>query len=380
MTKITSIENNCRYEKRLLVSFWVDNDRIMNDSLPLLLRAARGESVERPPVWMMRQAGRYMKVYRDLRDRHPGFRERSENPDLSYEISMQPFNAFKPDGVILFSDILTPLPGMGINFDIVESKGPIIQNPIKSTQQLKELRTLTPQESMPFVGEVLGRLKESVGNQAAVLGFVGAPWTLAAYVVEGKSSKNYAVIKAMAFQEPELLHQLLNHFAESIAIYLRYQIDSGAQVVQMFDSWAGQLSPIDYDTFAAPYQQKVIELVKETHPNTPIILYISGSAGVLERMANTGVDIISLDWTVDMKEGCARLPQNVGIQGNVDPGLLFGTPKAIRARIVDTVMKAKGRRHILNLGHGILPGTPEENAKVFFEAGKNVNELIKSIS
>ena len=351
---------------------------MMNDSLPLLLRAARGESVERPPVWMMRQAGRYMKVYRDLRDRHPGFRERSENPDLSYEISMQPFNAFKPDGVILFSDILTPLPGMGINFDIVESKGPISQNPIKDFAQIKALRKLEPKESMPFVGQVLTRLRESVGNQSTVLGFVGAPWTLAAYVVEGKSSKNYAVIKAMAFQEPELLHQLLDHFAESIAAYLRYQIDSGAQVVQMFDSWAGQLSPIDYDTFAAPYQKKVVDLLKASHPDTPIILYISGSAGVLERMAQTGVDIISLDWTVDMAEGCARLPKGMGVQGNVDPGLLFGTPKAIQSRIVDAVKKAKDRRHILNLGHGILPGTPENNAKVFFEAGKNVNELIRS--
>ena len=349
----------------------------MSDSLPLLLRAARGESVERPPVWMMRQAGRYMKVYRDLRDRHPSFRERSENPDLSYEISMQPFKAFKPDGVILFSDILTPLPGMGIDFDIVESKGPIIQEPIRNIDQVKSLNALEPNESMPFVGEVLTRLRSSVGNEAAVLGFVGAPWTLAAYVVEGKSSKNYAVIKAMAFQEPELLHSLLNHFAESIATYLRYQIDSGAQVVQMFDSWAGQLSPLDYDNFAAPYQKKVVDLVKETHPDTPMILYISGSAGVLERMGKTGVDIVSLDWTVDMSEGCARLPSQIGIQGNVDPGLLFGTPDAIRSRIVDTVVKAKGRRHILNLGHGILPGTPEDNAKVFFETGKNVNELIK---
>jgi len=243
----------------------------MTETAPLLLRAARGEQVERPPVWMMRQAGRYMKVYRDLRDRHPGFRERSENPDLSYEISMQPFHAFRPDGVILFSDILTPLPGMGIDFDIIESKGPIIQDPIRTMAQVEALQPLQPAETMPFVGEVLTRLRQSVGNEAAVLGFVGAPWTLAAYVVEGKSSKNYAVIKAMAFREPELLHRLLDHFAESIAAYLRYQINSGAQVVQMFDSWAGQLSPIDYDTFAAPYQKKVVDLVKQTHPDTPFI-------------------------------------------------------------------------------------------------------------
>ncbi len=348
----------------------------MSGTAPLLLRAARGEQVERPPVWMMRQAGRYMKVYRDLRDRHPGFRERSENPDLSYEISMQPFHAFKPDGVILFSDILTPLPGIGIDFDIIESRGPIIEPAIRSQAQVDALRPLEPAEALPFVGEVLSRLRRDVGNEAAVLGFVGAPWTLAAYAVEGKSSKNYAVIKAMAFQEPALLHKLLAHLADSIATYVRYQIDSGAQVVQMFDSWAGQLSPVDYDTFAAPYQKRVIDQVKATHPDTPLILYISGSAGVLERMARTGVDIISLDWTVDMAEGLARLPEHIGVQGNVDPGLLFGTPEAIRARIIDCVRKAKGRKHILNLGHGILPGTPEDNARVFFETGKALNELI----
>ena len=348
----------------------------MSEKLPLLLRAAQGENVERPPVWMMRQAGRYMKIYRDLRDRHPSFRERSENPDLSYEISMQPFKAFEPDGVILFSDILTPLPGMGINFDIVESKGPLINDPIRDISQIKSLRDLEPEQSMGFVGEVLGRLRESVGNKSTVLGFVGAPWTLAAYVVEGKSSKNYAIIKSMAFKEPEILHQLLDHFAKSIANYLCYQIESGAQVLQMFDSWAGQLSPLDYDIFAAPYQKKVVEIVKNKHPQTPLILYISGSAGVLERMAETGVDIVSLDWTVDMADGCKRLPEGIGVQGNVDPGLLFGSKDSIKERIIDVVKKAKGRKHILNLGHGILPGTPEDNAKFFFETGKSINEII----
>jgi len=352
----------------------------MAETLPLLLRAARGEQVDRPPVWMMRQAGRYMKAYRDLRDRHPSFRERSENPDLSYAISMQPFEAFQPDGVILFSDILTPLPGLGIDFDIVESKGPLIEPATRTAAQIDRLTPLDPASQLPFVGEVLGRLRESVGNRAAVLGFAGAPWTLAAYAVEGRSSKDYTVIKAMAFQEPELLHRLLARLADAIATYISYQIDSGAQVVQLFDSWAGQLSPIDYDTFAAPYQKRVFDAVKARYPETPLILYISGSAGVLERMATTGVDFISLDWTVDMADGCARLPRSVGVQGNVDPGLLFGSPKSIRARTCDTVRKARGRRHILNLGHGILPGTPEENARVFFEAGKLVNELLGALA
>ena len=345
----------------------------MGKNLPLLLRTALGEKVERPPVWMMRQAGRYMKIYRDLRDKYPSFRERSENPELSYEISMQPFHAFKPDGVILFSDILTPLPGMGINFEIIESKGPIIEDPIRNLDQISKLRKLNPTESLGFVGEVLQSLKREIKEESTLLGFVGAPWTLAAYVVEGKSSKNYSIIKSMAFREANILHKLLDHFADSIGEYLKFQIKSGAQVVQIFDSWAGQLSPKDYDTFAGPYQKKVVDIVKKEFPNTPIILYISGSAGVIERMAKTGVDIISLDWTVDIKEASERIPNDIGIQGNIDPGILFGNDVMIKERIDETFRKIKGRKYILNLGHGILPGTPESNARTFFEHSKKLS-------
>ena len=196
----------------------------MGTDSPLLLRTALGEKVERPPVWMMRQAGRYMKIYRDLRDKYPSFRERSENPELSHEISMQPFHAFKPDGVILFSDILTPLPGMGINFEIVESKGPIIENPVRTFDQVKNLKKLIPNENLSFVGDVLSSLRKDIENKSTLLGFVGAPWTLAAYVVEGKSSKNYSIIKSMAFREPDLLHNLLDHFAKSIGEYLKLSL------------------------------------------------------------------------------------------------------------------------------------------------------------
>ena len=348
----------------------------MTGQVPLLLRAARGEQVERPPVWMMRQAGRYMKVYRDLRDQHPSFRDRSEKAELAIEISMQPFRAFQPDGVIMFSDILTPLPGMGIPFDIVESKGPIIDPPIRSLEQIQQLKPLQPEESLPFIREILQTLRNNVGNQAAVLGFVGAPWTLAAYAIEGKSSKDYATIKRMAFSEPAMLHKLLTHLADGIATYIRYQIDSGAQVVQMFDSWAGQLSPIDYDTFALPYQQRIVQQVKQTHPDTPLILYISGSAGVLERMGKSGVDIVSVDWTVDMAEARQRLGGQMGVQGNIDPCALYGSHDFIRDRILDTVRKAGSYKHILNLGHGILPTVPEENAAFFFETAKQVDKLL----
>jgi uroporphyrinogen decarboxylase len=295
---------------------------------------------------------------------------------VAIEVSLQPWKAFKPDGVILFSDIVTPLPGLGIDMDIAEGKGPIIHQPIRTQEQIDNLRTLEPEESLPFVREILQALRQEVGNEAAVLGFVGAPWTLAAYAVEGKGSKTYSVIKGMAFSEPAILHQLLGKLADAIALYVRYQIDSGAQVVQMFDSWAGQLSPQDYETFALPYQERVVRQVKETHPDTPLILLVSGSAGVLERMPKSGVDIVSVDWTVDMAEARARLGWDVKVQGNMDPGVLFGSQEFIRDRILDNIRKAGNKGHIFNLGHGVLPGTPEDNVRFFFETAKQADKLL----
>ncbi|MGJ5672170.1 MAG: uroporphyrinogen decarboxylase [Nostochopsis sp.] len=342
---------------------------------PLLLRAARGEVVDRPPVWMMRQAGRYMKAYRDLREKYPSFRQRSEIPEVAIEVSLQPWRAFQPDGVILFSDIVTPLPGLGIEMDIAEGKGPIIQSPIRTQAQIDNLLPLEPEKSLPFIKTILQTLRQEVGNKSTVLGFVGAPWTLAAYVVEGKGSKTYSIIKNMAFSDPAVLHQFLEKLSDAIATYVRYQIDCGAQVVQMFDSWAGQLSPQDYDTFALPYQQKVFQKVKETHPDTPLILLVSGSAGLLERMAKSGADIITVDWTVDMADARTRLGKHMKVQGNLDPGVLFGSKEFIRDRVIDTVRKAGNWGHILNLGHGVLPETPEENVAFFFETAKQLNAV-----
>lgn len=343
---------------------------------PLLLRAARGEVVDRPPVWMMRQAGRYMKAYRDLREKYPCFRQRSEIPEVAIEVSLQPWRAFQPDGVILFSDIVTPLPGLGVDMDIAEGKGPIIYSPIRTEKQIENLRTLEPEESLPFIRTILQALRQEVGNKSTVLGFVGAPWTLAAYLVEGKGSKTYSVIKGMAFSEPAVLHKLLAKLAEAIATYIRYQIDSGAQVVQMFDSWAGQLSPQDYEVFALPYQKWVFDQVKATHPHTPLILLVSGSAGLLERMAKSGADVLTIDWTVDMADARVRLGKHVKVQGNLDPGVLFGSRELIRDRIFDTVRKAGNWGHILNLGHGVLPDTPEENVAFFFETAKGLKTAV----
>jgi uroporphyrinogen decarboxylase len=351
----------------------------MTTETPLLLRAARGENVERTPVWMMRQAGRYMKVYRELRDRYPGFRERSENAEIAIEISLQPWKAFQPDGVIMFSDILTPLPGIGIDFDIVESKGPLFENPIRTQEQIDNLTPLDPETSLPFIKTILQSLRSEIKDRSTLLGFVGAPWTLAAYAIEGKGSKNYSIIKGMAFNQPAMLHQFLGKIAEAIATYVKFQIDCGAQVVQLFDSWAGYLSPQDYETFALPYQQQVVRQVKATHPDTPLILYISGSAGVLERMGKSGVDIVSVDWTVDMAEARQRLGKEMKVQGNIDPGVLFGSHDLIRDRIIDTLQKAGNHGHILNLGHGVLVGTPEDNVRYFFETAKQADLLLATV-
>jgi uroporphyrinogen decarboxylase len=352
-----------------------------SNETPLLLRAARGETVERTPVWMMRQAGRYMKIYRDLREKYPSFRDRSEIPEVAIEVSLQPWKAFQPDGVILFSDIVTPLPGLGIEMDIAEGKGPIIHSPLRTAAQIDALHPLEPAETMPFIETILKSLRQEVGNQATVLGFVGAPWTLAAYAVEGKGSKNYEIIKGMAFTEPALLHKLLSKIADAIAVYVRYQIDSGAQVVQMFDSWAGHLSPQDYAVFALPYQQQVFKQVKATHPDTPLILLVTGNGGILEMMGDSGCDMVSLDWTVDMAVGRQRIGSHIGVQGNMDPCALYGSQDFIRERILDTMRKAGSdkpgsHQHIMNLGHGVLPTTPEDNVRFFFETAKNANELL----
>ncbi len=348
----------------------------MSETL-LLLRAAKGETVERPPVWMMRQAGRYMEVYRRLQSQY-SFKERCERPDLAIEISLQPFRAFAPDGVIMFSDILTPLDGMGIPFELIEKQGPVIDPPIRSQAQVDQVHSLDPQESLPFIREILSTLRREVEGKAAVLGFVGAPWTLASYAVEGRSSKDYAQIKAMAYREPELLHQLLSKLAESIGRYVCYQIESGAQLVQIFDTWAGALSPVDYEVWALPYERAIVDYVKAVHPETPLVLYINGSSGVLERVPQVGIDIFSVDWMTDMADARQRLG-SLAVQGNLEPMVLLGSPDLIRQRTLDVLRKAGPTGHIMNLGHGIHQTTPESNVHIFFETVRQSPDLLRDL-
>ena len=331
---------------------------------PLLLRAARGEKVERVPVWMMRQAGRHMKVYRDLCKIHKTFRDRSENADIATEISLQPYRAYGTDGCILFSDILTPFPGMGIDFEISDKEGPKMST-YTTMDDVNKIKLMDPHKSTPFVSEALKNLRQEVGNKATVLGFVGLPYTLATYMVEGGSSKEYKEIKSLGYQSPKILHAMLDKLADNIGDYAIFQIESGAQVIQIFDSWAGNLAPVDYDVFAAPYQRKVIEKIKKFHPKVPIIMYINKSGALLERMATSGVDIVSLDWTVTIEEARKRIGNKVGIQGNLDPMVLFAPHDVIKQRTEEILKSVGGQNHVMNLGHGIDAVTPEENANFF---------------
>lgn len=346
---------------------------------PLLIRAARGEETERTPVWMMRQAGRHIQEYRDLCKKYPTFRERSEIPDVAVEVSLQPWRNYQTDGCILFSDILTPLPGMGVEFDIDEKVGPVVE-PMRTWDDVKKMHLIDPSSAAPFVEQALRTLREEVTPETAVLGFVGCPYTLATYLVEGKTSKEYLEIKKMAFSEPDLLHAILKNLADSIAEYALFQIEAGAQLIQIFDSWAGHLSARDYDTFAAPYQKIILDKIKGKHPEIPTVVYIKHSGSLIERMASTGVDVVSLDWTVDMAEGRERIAAGRakagiegpgGVQGNLDPGVLFGSHETIKERTEEILKKAGNKGHVMNLGHGIEAATSEENAAFFIETVRN---------
>ncbi|EYU26323.1 hypothetical protein ABFS82_08G191500 [Erythranthe guttata] len=343
-----------------------------SSSDPLLVKAARGEPVNRPPAWMMRQAGRYMAVYQKLAKKHPSFRERSETTDLIVQISLQPWESFRPDGVIIFSDILTPLPAFGVPFDIEDVRGPVIQSPIRNEEDLKALHPIDL-DKLSFVGESLRILRNEVGEKAAVLGFVGAPWTIATYIVEGGTTRTYTTIKGMCHTAPDLLRALLSHLTKSITEYIVFQVESGAHCIQIFDSWGGQLPPDMWEKWSKPYINEIVRAVKQRCPQTPLVLYINGNGGLLERMKGTGVDVIGLDWTVDMADGRRRLGNDISIQGNVDPAYLFSTHSAITDEVKRVVNCAGKKGHILNLGHGVLVGTPEDAVAHFFDVARSIN-------
>ena len=334
----------------------------MND---LLLRACRSENVPRTPVWMMRQAGRYLEDYRSIRAK-VSFLELCKTPELAAEVSMQPYRILGVDAVIFFSDILIPVEAMGIEVSLTD-RGPEIGNPVRSSQDVDALASPDVDTAFPFTGEVLGRLRRELDGAVPLIGFAGAPWTLGSYVVEGGGSRNLPRIKGMAFRDPKLFHRLMDKLAKTIGDYLVYQIESGAQVVQLFDTWAGELSPPDYEEFALPYTQRIFETVGD---RVPRILYLNGTSPLLELMARSGADVLSIDWRIPIGEARRRIGDGIAIQGNLDPCLLLGRPERMLERTAEILEQAGPAGHILNLGHGILPPTPVENARAFIEFAK----------
>ena len=337
----------------------------MND---LLLRAARGEPTERPPVWMMRQAGRYLPEYRAIRA-NLDFLTLCKTPELAVEVSLQPYRIIGVDAVIMFSDILIPVEAMGQEVKLTEQKGPELPEPIRTRRQVEKLRAPDPIESVPFVMEIIRTLKRELDSQVPLIGFAGAPWTLAAYMIEGGGSRSYSEIKRMMYREPATTHALLDKLADTIILYLNAQIEAGADAVQLFDSWAGELSPADYEQFALPYEQKVLASIDRRR--APAMLFINGVGSLLEKMETSGADVLSIDWRLPLAEARRRTGGRVTLQGNLDPCVLLSTPELIAGSAAKLIEEGGGHRHILNLGHGILPSTPVENARAFVDAAKS---------
>jgi len=341
------------------------------DPTDRLLRSCRGEPVDRPPVWLMRQAGRYLPEYRRVRE-GVSFLEMCRDVDRAVEVSLQPVRLVGSEAVILFSDIFTPIPGMGIEVDF--RPGPTIADPIRSLDQVEKLRAPDPEESTPFVFEILRVLrKELADTRIPLLGFAGAPFTLAAYLVQGKGSKDFGELKRMMYAAPAVLRALQSRLTELVVAYLNAQIAAGAQVVQLFDTWAGLLGPAEYREWVLPVHAEIA--ARLDRERAPLILYVNNGAHVLDEMLESGADVLSLDWRVDIAKAARRVGGRASLQGNLDPCALVQSREAIFASVRQIVEAARpARGHILNLGHGCLPETPVEGVRAFTDAARALGE------
>lgn len=334
-----------------------------------MLRACRGETVDRPPVWLMRQAGRYLPAYRKVRE-GTTFWEMCRDLDRAVEVSLQPIEAVGTEAVILFSDIFTPVPGLGV--DVEFAPGPTIADPIRTQAQVDALRAPDPRESVPFVMDILGALRRELETpKIPLLGFAGAPFTLAAYLIEGGGSRHFGTLKRMMVREPALLRSLQAKLVEMTVAYLNAQIEAGAQVVQLFDTWAGLLDAADYREWVLPVHQEIVERVDRSA--APLILYVNDGAHVFEAMLESGADVLSLDWRVDLARAATLAGDRASLQGNLDPCALAAPPEEITRRVrAMAAAAAPARGHILNLGHGCLPETPVEGVQAFTAAAKGL--------
>jgi uroporphyrinogen decarboxylase len=327
-----------------------------------LLRACRREPVDRTPVWLMRQAGRYMPAYRALRERY-SMLELIKQPELACSVALQPLDAFDLDAGIIFADILPPLEAMGLSLDFVHGDGPVLGDPVRTAADVARLRVTPPEEGLWFTLEAIKFARAEMDRRGIpLIGFSGAPFTLAAYAVEGGSTRTYQKVKALMMGEPAIWHVLMEKLADVVGHYLCAQARAGAQVLQLFDSWAGQLAPDDYRRLVAPYTRRAIALARQG--GVPIIHFSTDTAGMLEEVRDAGGDVIGLDWRVDLDAAWRRLGDQIAVQGNLDPLALCAPWPELRTRAQTVLDQAAGRPgHIFNLGHGILPGTPIDNVK-----------------
>ncbi|HEY7369700.1 MAG TPA: uroporphyrinogen decarboxylase [Thermoanaerobaculia bacterium] len=329
------------------------------------LDACAGRAVDRPPVWMMRQAGRYLPEYREARARFT-FSELCRSSGAAVEVSLQPFRRFRPDAVIFFSDILLPVEAMGVPVEFADG-GPRIAAPVRSASDVDALRAFDPAVELSFQGEILRALRREVGDSAAVLGFCGAPWTMASYMVEGGVSRSFSVLKEMMGRDPALLRRLLDFLADRVSDVLSHQIDAGAQAIQIFDTWAGELSTDDYRAFALPALRRAIDGIRRI--DQPLIVYVNGSGHLIEALASSTADVLSVDWRTPLTVVRRRAP-GLALQGNLDPGALLGDPDEVMRRTRRMIGETGGHAHIVNLGHGVLPGARLECVEAFFEAAR----------
>ncbi len=334
-------------------------------STPLFIKACRGQKVPRTPVWIMRQAGRYQPTYRAMRRRY-SFMELCKEPELSARVTLRAVSDLGVDAAILFSDILIPVEAMGVPVEFTENRGPVLTRPVRNTRDVNRLRVPEPEEAMPFTAEALRLIRERLDPSVALIGFCGAPWTLASYMVEGSGSKSYILIKEMMFQRPDLFKKFMDKITATVTEYLLYQVSAGAEAIQLFDSWAGALSPQDYRKFAAPWSKKIIKAVKKT--GVPVIHFVFNGSGLLEIVKETGADVVGLDWRTDIDVARKRLGRKTAVQGNLDPCALFLPEKEIRRRTREVLRaNASAPGHIFNLGHGILPPTKVSAARTMVE-------------
>lgn len=324
------------------------------------LRACRREPVDATPVWLMRQAGRYMAEYRALRERY-SILEIIKTPDLATEVTLQPIRAFDLDAAIIFADILPVLEGMGLELEFVKGDGPVIHNPVRSEADVDQLNTLPPEETLYFTLQAIKQVKRELAGSVPLIGFSGAPFTLASYAIEGGSSRSYVRAKCLMYEQPEVWHSLMTKLATVVGNYLRAQVEAGADAIQLFDSWAGALSPIDYRERVLPYSKLAVEIA-QSQANVPLIHFGTGTAGILPLLKQAGGDVIGVDWRIELGQAGRILGDGVAIQGNLDPVVLFAPVDEIKRQTAKILDSVKGRRgYVFNLGHGVLQKTPVEH-------------------